>query len=278
MNMHHLARCARALVLAAALAASQGGAQTLPAGAVAVVNGKPVSLASLDDAVRQSGQADSPGLRKSLKGMLVTREVLTQQAGKLGYEARPEAAMAAKQAHDAALIALYLRDTLKPAAVSDEQVRSRYQSIIDSLGKKEYKARIVQVADDAAANSLIAQLKAGAAFEVLASRHSVAPSRARGGEIDWISFPEPVSEGHTQGLPLPLASAIASLPPGTVSAAPVAVGDARYLVKVEQARPVKAPPYEEAAPGLRKVLEAQEMERALVALTAELIRNASIAQ
>jgi parvulin-like peptidyl-prolyl isomerase len=79
-------------------------------------------------------------------------------------------------------------------------------------------------------------------------------------------------------LPLPLASAIASLPPGTVSAAPVAVGDARYLVKVEQARPVKAPPYEEAAPGLRKVLEAQEMERALVALTAELIRNASIAQ
>jgi peptidyl-prolyl cis-trans isomerase C len=79
-------------------------------------------------------------------------------------------------------------------------------------------------------------------------------------------------------LPLPLANAIASLPPGAVSAAPVVVGNARYLVKVEQARPVKAPPYEEVAPGLRKALEAQEMERALVALTADLIRNAAIAQ
>jgi parvulin-like peptidyl-prolyl isomerase len=238
MNTHHLARCTRALVLAAALAASQGWTQTLPAGAVAVVNGKPVSLASLDDAVLQSGQADSPGLRKSLKGMLITREVLTQQAAKQGYEARPEVAMAAKQAHDAALISLYLRETIKPAAVSDEQVRLRYQNIIDSLGKKEYKARIIQVADDAAAHALLAQLKAGAAFDALASRHSLAPSRAKGGEIDWISFPEPVSEGHTQGLPLPLASAIASLPPGAVSAAPVVAGNARYLVRVEQVRPV----------------------------------------
>jgi hypothetical protein len=50
------------------------------------------------------------------------------------------------------------------------------------------------------------------------------------------------------------------------------------LVRVEQVRPVKVPPYEEAAPGLRKALEAQEMERALVVLTVELIRNASITQ
>jgi parvulin-like peptidyl-prolyl isomerase len=278
MNRQYLLRAANGLALAAALLVASAVAADLPAGTVALVNGKPVSAAALDDAVRQSGQADSPALRNAQKGMLIARAVLAQQAESEGYAARPDAARALQQAHEATLVALYMRDKVRPAAVSDEQVRARYDRIVGSLGSREYKARIIRLADDASAQDVLRQLKAGAAFDALASRHSTAPSRESGGAMNWVSFPEPVSEGHTQGLPLPVAAAIASLPPGTVSAAPIAAGDARYLVKVEQVRPVTTPPYEEAAPGVRRALEAQEMQRAITALLVDLMRKASISQ
>ena len=266
------------LALTLALAGRPASAVELPAGAAALVNGKPVSTAALDDAVRQSGQADSPALRAVQKGRLVARAVLAQQAEKEGFGTRPDVARALQDAQEATLVALYLRDRARPAAVTQEQVRERYRRIVGSLGKKEYKVRIIRLADDAAALALLAQLKAGVAFDVLASRHSLAPSRNEGGALDWVSFPEPAVDGQTQGLPLALAQAIASLLPGSASAAPIAAGDARYLVKLEQVRPVTVPAYDEAAPGLRRALETQEMQRALGALLAELVGRASISQ
>lgn len=250
----------------------------LPAGAAALVDGRAVSTAALDDAVRQSGQADSPALRAMQKGRLIARAVLAQQAEKEGYVARPDVARALQDAQEATLAALYLRDRVRPAAVTEEQVRERYQRIVGSLGKKKYKVRIIQLADDAAALAVLAQFKAGAGFDALASRHSLASSRNEGGALDWVSFPEPAVDGQTQSLPLALAQAIASLPPGTASAAPIAAGDARYLVRVEQVRPVTVPAYDAAVPGLRRALEAQETQRALGALLVELIGRASISQ
>lgn len=257
---------------------ASAAASALPAGAVALVNGKPVSAAALDDAVRQSGQPDTPALRSAQKGRLIARAVLAQQADREGYVSRPDVARALQEAQEATLVALYLRDKVRPAPVTEEQVRERYERVVASLGKKEYKARIIELADDAAAQALLAQIRAGAAFDALASRHSLAPSRESGGAMNWVSFPEPATEGRTQGLPLAVAQSIANLPPGTVSAAPIAAGNARYLVKVEQVRAVTTPPYEQAAPSLRRALEAQEMQRALSALLADLVGRASISQ
>ena len=278
MNRQYLLRATSGLALAAALLAAPAMAADLPADTIALVNGKPLSAAALDDAVKHSGQPDSPALRNAQKSMLIARAVLAQQAANEGYASRPDVASALQQAHEATLIAMYMRDKVRPAAVTGDEVRQSYRSIVGSLGRNEYKARIIRLADDASAQDLLRQLKAGAAFDALASRHSLAPSRDSGGAMNWVSFPEPVTEGRTQGLPLAVAAAIASLPPGTVSAAPIAVDNARYLVKVEQVRPVTTPRYEEAAPGLRRVLEAQEMQRAIIALLADLLRKASISQ
>ncbi len=278
MDRHHSLRATRGLALAIMLLAGPAVAADPPAGAVALVNGKPVSAAALEEAVRQSGQPDSPALRSAQKGMLIARAVLAQQAQSEGYAARPDVASALQQAHEATLVALYMRDKVRPATVSDEQVRERYRRVVGSLGSKEYKVRLIELADDASAQDVLRQLKAGAAFDALASRHSIAPSRASGGAMNWLSFPEPVTEGQTLGLPLPVAAAIVSLAPGTVSAAPIATGNTRYLVKVEQARPVTTPPYEEAAPDLRRALEALEMQRAITALLVDLVGKASISQ
>jgi peptidyl-prolyl cis-trans isomerase C len=97
-------------------------------------------------------------------------------------------------------------------------VRARYDEIVASLGKDEYKPRVIAVADDATAKTVLAQLKAGTAFDALARQYSVAASKEAGGEIAWVSFKNPVVDGKTQGLPLPVAQAITQLPVGAVAA------------------------------------------------------------
>jgi len=90
-------------------------------------------------------------------------------------------------------------------------LKARYDDIVASLGKDECRPRIISVADAATANAVLAQLKAGSAFDALARQHSVAPSKVAGGELAWLSVKTPVEEGKTQGLPLPVAQAITQL-------------------------------------------------------------------
>ncbi len=73
---------ARLLVVLLAAAAFPALAQNL-----AVVNGKPVPSSRADMMVKQlaaQGQADSPQLRAMIKEELINREILMQEADKLG--------------------------------------------------------------------------------------------------------------------------------------------------------------------------------------------------
>jgi parvulin-like peptidyl-prolyl isomerase len=110
--------------------------------------------------------------------------------------------------------------------------------------------RIISVADAATANAVLAQLKAGSAFDALARQHSVAPSKVAGGELAWLSVKTPVEEGKTQGLPLPVAQAITQLPAGAVSPAAIPVaqrGNTLYVIaKLDAKRPVQVPAFDQA--------------------------------
>jgi parvulin-like peptidyl-prolyl isomerase len=266
------------LVFLAGLAcALPARAEALAAGVVARVNGVAISESRLQRALRETGLPDSPQLRESLKAQLISRELFRQAAaGANAYEDRPEVRQAMQDAHDATISQLYLRDAVKPAAVGEAQLKAQYDSVVASLGATEYKPRLIQLADAATAQMLLAQIRAGADFGALARRYSVAPSKAQGGSLDWISFPLPPQEGKTQGLPLPLAEAIAQLPQGAVAPAPVVWNGQHYLVKQDAVRTTRVPSYEEVKPALRRMQEAQALEKAVAALVVELIRNARI--
>lgn len=280
MNKHIIPSFLRRFVFTGALlAAAAGHAQGLPAGVIAKINGVGISESQLARAVKESGLPDSPQLRQTMKAQLISRELFRQAAVRnKAYEKRPEVKQAMQEAHDLAVSRLYLRDAIKPAPVGEERIKAQYDAIIASLGDKEYKPRIIQLADDATAQTVLAQLKGGADFAQLAQQYSQAPNKARGGALDWISFKLPLEEGKTQNLPLPLAQAIVQLPEGGVSAAPVAWNNARYLVKLDQVRPTQVPKYDDVKAALRQMQEAQELERATAALVVELVRNAKIEQ
>jgi parvulin-like peptidyl-prolyl isomerase len=272
--------------LAAAVAAPGAHAQTAAApasnlapGVVAKVNNVAITEAQLQSVVQQSGLPDSPNLRAALKNQLVSRELFRQEAEKNhAYDKRPEVKQAMQEARDAAITQLYLRDVIKPAPVTEQQVRAQFDSIVASLGDKEYKSRLIQVADAATAADVLAKLKAGADFAQLAQQVSQAQNKVRGGDLDWISFKTPAQEGQTQNLPLPIAQALSTLPAGGLTLTPVNWNNAYFILKLEQVRPTLIPKYDDVKAVLRQQQEAAALEKATVAVVSNLVKQAKIEQ
>lgn len=265
----HIAR----LVVIATLACGQHIAHA------ASVNGVAIPDTQVATVLQQSGLPDTPQARNAIRQQLIARELFRQEAARdKGLESRPDVQQALRDAKAQILAQAWLKDHIKPAPVTDAQVRERYDTIVASLGEKEYKARLIEVADQAAASAALARIKAGEDFARVAQTVSLAPSKASGGALDWVSFKVPVQEGQTQSLPLPIAQAIASLPAGAVSAAPIAWNNRTFLVKVDEARPTQVPAYDTVKPGIQQALQAQALERATAALVTQLLAKAKITQ
>ncbi|MGA4084420.1 peptidyl-prolyl cis-trans isomerase, partial [Ralstonia nicotianae] len=259
----------------AAMAASSAHADGLPPGVIALVNGTRITQEQLDRAIAQSGVQANPQVAQALKQQLIARELFRQQAAKNpAYDKLPAVKQAMQEAHDAVITQAWLKDNIKPAPITEEQVKARYDAIVASLGDKEYKARVIQLGDDVTAAQVLAQLKQGGDFAKLAQQYSTAPNKVRGGDMDWVSFKVPVEEGKTQNLPLPLAREIAALGIGAASTAPVEVGSQRYIVKVEAARPTQVPGYDTVRPAIRQALETAELERVTVQVVGGLLKQA----
>ncbi|MGE8508945.1 foldase protein PrsA [Paraburkholderia terricola] len=259
--------------IAAAKTPLQQGAD---ADVIATVNRVPIQRAQLDEAVRSSGQPDTPAQRQTLTEGLIARELIRQAAEKEKLGNTEQVAQAVRKARVDTENRLYIAQHMRPEAISEAQVRARYDAIVAELGTEEYKARVITVRDDLTAKAVLAKLDRGVPFETLAAENSVAPSRTDGGALPWFSFRTPVSEGHTQGLALPLALAVSMLDVGQISRSPVAVGNQRVIVKLDAKRPVVTPSYEQARASLRQTMESQASERAFTQLVGTLAAKAVI--
>ncbi|AFT89681.1 peptidyl-prolyl cis-trans isomerase [Paraburkholderia phenoliruptrix] len=250
----------------------------LPANAVARVNNVLITQAQLDDAVRASNAPDTPVLRASIKNQLIARELFRQAAEKQHYESRPQVVAAVEQAKSAAMTVAYLRDQVRPAPVTDADVKAKYDAIVATLGEFEYKPSAIAVKDADTAQTVLTQLKKGTDFAQLAKQYSQGPGAAQGGVLNWISFRTPIQPGNTQNWPQPLAEALVKLPQGGVSSAPVQVGDAFWILRVDEKRATQIPQYDQIKDTLRKQLEQVALQKATAQVVVDLMKNAKIQQ
>lgn len=249
---------------------------TLPAGTLAIVNGVAIPQARLGEALRASGQPDTPQARQFFKQELITRELLRQYAEKQNYDTKPEVQQAVSVAKVAAETELYMRNNVHPEPVSEAQVKARYDEVVGTLGHEEYKLRIISVADDAAAETVLAKIKAGIAFDALVRQYSIASSKEEGGEMPWVSFKTPITEGKTQGVPLPVAEAAIRLPAGGVTPVPIVVNNVRVIVKLEAKRATQVPAYDEMKDTIRQQLQAAAFNKAGARFVGGLVKTAAI--
>jgi peptidyl-prolyl cis-trans isomerase C len=240
---------ARLLVLLLATAVAPAMAQNL-----AVVNGKPVPSSRADAMIKQmaaQGQQDSPQLRAMVKEELVNREILMQEADKLGLSSSAEVKNQMEMARQSIVIRALVADYVKKNPVSEADMKAEYDKFKAQAGDKEYHARHILVEKEDDAKAIIAKLKSGAKFEDLAKQSKDTGSAANGGDLDWAppsAFVKPFSDAMT------------SLQKGQITETPVQTQFGYHVIKLEDSRPAKVPSFEEVKPQIAESLQQQKLQ------------------
>ena len=235
-----------ALLVSAALPAM---AQNL-----AVVNGKPVPSSRADVMIKQmvtQGQQDTPELRAMVKDELITREILIQEADKLGLGTHSDVKSQIEIARQSILIRALVSDYLKKNPIKDADVKAEYDRFKAQASDKEYHARHILVEKEDEAKAIIVKLKGGAKFEDLAKQSKDPGSAGNGGDLDWASpaaFVKPFSD------------AMISLQKGQLFETPVKTQFGYHVIKLDDVRPAKIPTLEEVTPQIKEGLQQKKLQ------------------
>ncbi|MGC9162807.1 MAG: peptidylprolyl isomerase [Thiomonas sp.] len=239
--------------------AALSGALVAPAWAqnIATVNGKPIPQ-SLADTVaanmaKQQGQPVTPQLKDMVKNELINREVLVQEADKLGLEKDPTVQDEIRFSRQNILIRALFNAYLQKHPITEAQIKAKYDEFAKSFGTTEYKAQHILVPSEKEAQDIIAQLKKGAKFSELAKKYSKdTGSAANGGDLGWSSPANYVP---------PFAKALESLKPGQYTQTPVQSQFGWHIIKLDATRPAKPPTLEQLKPQIQAELQREEITK-----------------
>ena len=242
------------LLVAAALAAGAFGAQ---AQNIAKVNGVAIPNARAEAMLRDlaaQGRGDSPQLRQAVKDELINREIMSQEASKMGLAKLPDVAAQIEAARQTVMVRAYVQEYFKKNPITDEEVRGEYDKARKEVGDKEYRARHILVKSEDDAKGIIAKLKGGAKFEDLAKQSDDPGSKDRGGDLDWASAGTFVPE---------FSRAMASLKKGETTEAPVRTQFGFHVIRLDDVREPRIPGIDEAKPQITQQLQQQRFQKML---------------
>ncbi len=268
MQKQKLLITAAVAALASSLALAQAPAKkpaapapTLAPGAAKAAGGDLVSQAQLDLIVKErvaQGQPDTPELREFLRDELTNRELFVRAAKAKGIDRDGDTKTQMLVASESVLIRAYIADVLKSSPVGEDVLKKEYDTIKAGLGDKEFRARHVLVEKKEEAEAIIKQLQAGGNFEAIAKASSKDPgSQENGGDLDWA-----VPSNFVK----PFADALVALEKGKYTPQPVQSPFGFHVIKLEDVREAKAPPYEEVKPQIAQRLQGQVIEKHLLDL------------
>ena len=259
--MHNLSKLAGALLLGALISLPAGAAEKAKsgggggAGAFATVNGVGISqtVANAFLAEQQAqGAPDSPELKNAVREELIRRELLAQEAKKLGLDKKPEVAAQADLARQAIFIRAFVQDYVKKHPISDEQAKAAYDRMKSQLGSTEYKVRHILVEKEDDAKTIIVNLKKGAKFEELAKQSKDPGSRDKGGDLGWSS---------TASYVKPFGDAVTGLAKGKHTETPVKTDFGYHVILVEDSRPFTPPTFEQVKPQIMQRLQQEQLQK-----------------
>jgi peptidyl-prolyl cis-trans isomerase C len=246
------------LIGALALTA-QAAAQSLPKGAAATVNGVVISESLLEKVVQNNviqGLQDSPQLRQGLKEELIAREILAQQAEKLGLDKRPEVEAQWAEVRQNFLIDLVFNDFLVKSPITDIELQAEYDrqlAAVKEMGNlQQYQLSQILLGHEADARTVLLALKNGSSFEQLARDKSLDGSKAQGGLIGWVLPNQILPE---------ISNVVVNLGKGVVAAAPIQTRSGWHVIRVDDLRPFKAPAFDDIKAQLRSsAMQAKRLE------------------
>jgi peptidyl-prolyl cis-trans isomerase C len=241
MNMKLLSTLAVSVALTATLATP------VLAQNAAVVNGKAIPKAKLDKMLASAGQvSNNPELRDRARDMLITRELINQEAIKRGVINNDGIQEQLEQARLNILVGAVFEDYIQREGVTEAELKTAYEQVKGQFSGKEYKVRHILVEKEADAKSLIAKIKAGEKFEDLAKANSKDPGSAvNGGDLNWM---------NPQALVPEFSKAMIALDKGQMTDKPVKSQFGFHIIKLEDVRESKVPTVAELKPQLIQMM------------------------
>ena len=88
----------------------------------AIVNGKPIPKAQLDKLVQKSGQPDNPQVRDQAREMLITRELILQEANNRGVLQKESVREQLEQSRVGILVAAVFEDYVEKEGVAESDL------------------------------------------------------------------------------------------------------------------------------------------------------------
>lgn len=207
------------------------------------------------------GQPDSPELRNAVREELNTRELLVREAKKKNMDKDADVRTQMELASQTVLVRAYVNDWVKANPVADATLRGEYETIRKQMGDKEYKVAHILVEKEDEAKQVIADLQKGQKFDEIAKQRSKDPgSKDRGGDLDWNApgnFVKPFSD------------AMVKAEKGKFTPQPVQSPFGWHVIRVDDVRDAKVPPFEEVKPQLQQRMQAQQLDKYLKDLRAK---------
>jgi len=220
---------------------------------LATVNGIVIPMSLLEQNVRANvaqGQRDTPELRQLLKDELINREILAQEAAKLGLDKTAEAKLQLAQLRQTLMVELLLNDFLKKNPITDVKIKAEYDRRVEALkAEQEYKVGLIVTPTEEEAKALLVRLNKGESFEKIATEQSIDPSKVKGGNVGWVL--------PAQILPA-ISNVMVNLKKGTLAVAPIRTQAGWNIIKVEDKRAYQAPGLNEAKNEIRQSLIQQQ--------------------
>ena len=232
--------------------------------AVATVNGKPIKQSLFDFIVKDAtdhGQKVDDNVRDVIMSKLISSELVLQEAQKSGMDKKPDYLAKEELTRRELLVNVYIQDYMKSHPVSESDTKAAYEKFKTELGDKEYNARHILVASEAEAKDVIAQLNKGGDFSKIAKEKSIDPgSKEKGGDLGWFAL---------GGMVKPFSEAVSKLQKGKLSTDPVQTQFGWHVIKLDDIRELKAPPYDKVKDNLQKQLGHRQLEKMLTDLRAK---------
>ncbi len=246
------------------LATLSFSASAIAGDAVATVNGKPIKQSLFDFIVKDAtdhGQKVDDNVRDVIMSKLISSELVLQEAQKSGMDKKPDYLAKEELTRRELLVNVYIQDHMKSHPVSESDTKAAYEKFKTELGDKEYNARHILVASEAEAKDVIAQLNKGGDFSKIAKEKSIDPgSKEKGGDLGWFAL---------GGMVKPFGEAVSKLQKGKSSTEPVQTQFGWHVIKLDDVRELKAPPYDKVKDNLQKQLGQRQLEKMLTDLRAK---------
>jgi peptidyl-prolyl cis-trans isomerase C len=239
-NQHLISIAVSALFLSAPVLAQNA----------AIVNGKAIPKAQLDKLVQKAGQADDPQVREQAREMLISKELILQEADKRGLIQKESVRDQLEQSRVGVLVAAVFEDFVEKEGVTDAELKTAYESVKAEYTGKEYHVEHILVEKESDAKAIIVQLKAGGNFAEIAKAKSKDPGSApNGGDLGWVSEKSLVPE---------FSKAMVQQKVGQVSDKPVKSQFGWHIIKTTDSRDLKAPSFDELKPQLKQMISADQ--------------------